>query len=298
MKTVFSFVLDDQPKFLMQGWNLVLSLIESGTFPSPETELLLHYVRTVDPKQLHAFEALGVRLIPVLPFGFGPAVYCNKLRQLETPAVMEADYVVLLDADILAIADLHELCRGDAVRAKVVDFAVPPEAIWRPLLSEAGFPRDIPVTAPSFAPNERTPAVNCNGGLYVLPHKAVIALREVWPRWAEFCLERKISMGRWAHHADQIGFAMAMLETELPFAPLELKDNFPTCLEPAAYAHLPQTTLRTMHYHAQVDSEGLPIPPKGLPSDLDWLGSQILEARRRIAERRQTPLALVKSQAP
>lgn len=47
MKTVISCVVDAHPKFLMEAWNLVLTLAETGDFSAPDTEFTLHHTGAV-----------------------------------------------------------------------------------------------------------------------------------------------------------------------------------------------------------------------------------------------------------
>lgn len=281
MSTIISISLDDHPKFLMQGWNFLLSLMEVMHWPSSNTDVLVHYPDGIDRTRLRIFETLGARLVPFTPFGPGKAAYCNKLRQLDCPHIQDADYVLLFDADIALLASPLSLCVREAVRAKVVDRANPPEPVWRCLLEEAGLHGDVPLTSPDFSPKEKTSQTNCNGGLYVLPKAAVAVLRKAWLRWAHFCLDRGALLGRWAHHADQLGFNLAMIEMGLPFKPLDLADNFPTHFPAGDYGLVTERPLRAIHYHDHLDDHGLP-----LKVGVNWIDRQIDKVRQRLSARR------------
>lgn len=285
MRTALSFVIDDHPKFLMQAWNLVHSLIASGTCPSPCVELLVHHTSQVDRRRLKDLAKLGAKLIEIESFGTGRAVYCNKLRQLESAAVLAADKVVLLDADVMPLSSLARLfAPGISVQAKIVDAPNPPEPVWRALLTVAGLdPDDVATAQPSLHPTQRTIETNCNGGLYVLSNDAVRRLGCLWPKWARFCLQQDEVLGRWIHHADQLGFTLAMTEANLDFRPLELADNFPTHFPAHLYEKVPERNIRLIHYHDRMDGDGLPAL-----SGISWVDSQIVPMNDKIRELRRS----------
>lgn len=272
MGTVISFVIDDHPKFMMQGWNLIHSLIASATFPSPGVELLIHHTKQVDRKRLENFQLLGAKLIEIDPFGTDKAVYCNKLRQLESTDVLCADHVILLDADVMPLSSLAPLHLSNfSVQAKIVDAPNPPEPVLRSLFATAGFdPKIVETGQPSLFPTETTMKTNCNGGLYVLSNIAVQRLRFSWPKWARFCLEREDILDRWIHHSDQLGFTLAMTEAGLNFQPLDISDNFPTHFPRQTYDDILEEKIRLVHYHDRMDIHGLPSL-----TGISWIDKQI-----------------------
>lgn len=284
MKTIISCVVDADPKYLMQAWNLSVALGESGILADESTEFLIHYTESIDRDRLIPFEKNGARLRKIEKFGDGNAVYCNKLRQLEGDDILDADFVLLLDADVLPVSSFGDLLQGDKVRAKIVDAPNPPERIWRRLFESAGFDvADVKLATPDFGENVFTPITNCNGGVYLLPRAAVAALRESWPRWSLFCLANADLLEKWAHHSDQLGFALAMHESGLEFEPLDIYDNFPTHFPAGLYSRLPEKAIRFIHYHDKTDNHGFPVPI-GIP----WVDRQISEANERIRAYRRS----------
>lgn len=284
LKTIISLVVDDQPKFLVQAWNLILSLKACGSFPAPGVRLLLHYTKQVDARRLTVFKALGAELVEIEPFGSGAALYCNKLRQLETPAVLEVDQVLLLDADVVVLSSLTSLLADNgAVRAKVVDAPKPREPVLRALFAAAGQTVDPSRwTAPSLFPSDLVPATNCNGGVYLIPGAAISVLASAWPRWARFCLEQKDILSNSLHNADQLGFCLAMEETGLPFRPLDIADNFPSHFPVSKYDDVAERPLRLVHYHSVMDNHGLPAA-MGLP----WVDRQVAHTTAAIRDLRR-----------
>lgn len=280
MQTAISCVIDLDPCFLTQARLLLASLRSAGIRPDDaSTTLVVHVPQAMaDAPELQPLRQLGALIQPYEPFAEGPGAYCNKLVQLETEALRQADRVLLLDADILILRDPRPLFDADAVRAKIVDFPLPPTEKWQQLFREAGF--DSVATAPAdFAPQAMTPARNCNGGAYYLPKAAFAALAEAWPRWSRHCLAQGAILGDHLHHSDQLGFALAMQELDLPFRPLALGDNFPSHFQARSYAHVTRQKITALHYHGHVDAHAVPAPV-----GIDWIDTQLAQAMNRIRQ--------------
>lgn len=283
MNTAISFLVDDDPRFLMQAWNLILALRRTGDFPADGVELYLHHTRGIDSERLALFRKLGARTIAVEPFGQGPAAYCNKLRQLETPALRDADRVILLDADVLPLKRLIDIDPGEGVAGKIVDFINPEEEALAELMKGVPGEWQALVTAePSFSPGRPTIAANCNGGFYVLSRKALAALTEAWPRWSRYCLDRADLLGSKAIHSDQLGFAFAVAECGLSWRALPLTDNFPTHVGKKLMERETPAEIRLIHYHGELDNHGLPKSP-----GVDWVDRQIAPAVADLREARR-----------
>lgn len=292
MQTAISCVIDDDPRFLTQAWLLLASLRTAGVAQDdPDTVVVVHVPEAVaDSPDLAPLRALGAHIQPYRRFDDGPAGgFCNKLVQFQTDLLRQADRVLLLDADILMLRDPRPHFDPVAVRAKVVDFTLPPEKKWRPLFQQAGFPEPQTVTTdflhPKQVPPVPTPARNCNGGVYYLPRAAFAALAEVWPRWARHCLTQGDLLTTHLHHADQLGFALAMEELRLPFRPLTLAENFPSHLPAQVYDQVAPVQITALHYHRHVDAHGVPRPV-----GVDWIDRQLEPAVARIRQQHRIAL--------
>ena len=257
--------------------------METGDWPKPGVDLIVHHTNSVDPRKLEAFARLGVKLIPIEPWGTGNAVYCNKLRQLETPEVLGADIAIFLDTDVVVARPFAELFSSSKIRGKIVDHPNPPEEVWSDILSETIFAdRDIFQGTPSMRPETRTPTTNFNGGVYFLPQAALATIKALWPKWSNFCLERGNRLGKFGKHADQMGFALAMLESGFEFEPLSIGENFPLHFDVEAYKHVDPCDLTIIHYHWNVDNHGLPKPV-----GVEWIDEQVQAVAKRIGARRK-----------
>ena len=280
MQTAISCVIDKNPRFLTQARLLLASLRSAGIrHDDASTVLLVHVPQDMaDAPELGQLRQLGALIQPYAAFAAEAGAYCNKLVQFRTEALHQADRVLLLDADMLFLHDPRPLFDARAVRAKIVDFPLPPAEKWQPLFREAGF-AEVATLPTDFDPQTVTPARNCNGGAYYLPKAAFAALTDAWPRWSRHCLEQAALLGDHLHHSDQLGFALAMQELDLPFHPLALGDNFPMHVMRAGYAHVAQQRINAVHYHRHVDAFGLPAPV-----GIDWIDRQVTQAVQRIRQ--------------
>ncbi|MFV0302007.1 MAG: methyltransferase domain-containing protein [Paracoccus sp. (in: a-proteobacteria)] len=270
LRTVYSCVIDHHPKFLMQAWTWMLSLQLLGIRPSAGTRILIHHPETMAGEDcLRTLSGLGAELVPITPFGTGPAAYCNKLRQLDSPAVQAADRVVLCDADLVFVTDPALHFSDRAIRAKPVDRANPPAEQIEALFARTGLP--FPGWfEPDFEPGAKTPLGNCNGGLYLIPGTLLPRLSQSWLHWARFCLEQQDLLRHRCKFSDQLGFMLALVETGLPFEPLPLAANFPTHFAGDAYAETAPLRIETFHYHGRINTDSLPAT-----TGVNWIDRQL-----------------------
>jgi len=281
-RIAISCIVDDDPKFLMQGWNWLCSLHRLGT--PARADLFVHYVETIEAGRLAPFERMAAKLVPIKPFGEGPAAYCNKIRQLDTEALYDADWVILSDADMAFLACPTALASGAAIRGKLVDRPNPPEPVWRGLLARAGF-SEPPACGIELNPGTPTFATNLNGGLYVIPRAYLADLRRLWPKWSRFCLDQGNLLGRRLHHSDQLGFGLALLEMNAPVDHLRIHDNFPIHLTKQLDGVAPGP-IRAVHYHSEMDDHGL-LKRTGI----DWIDDQIIPLNRDLSLLRRQEFA-------
>lgn len=274
-----SCLVDDDPVFFMQAWNWLTSLRRLGTHE--RADIFIHHVEEIPRGRLKTMADLGAHLVPVTRFGDGPAAYCNKVRQMATPALADYDHVILSDADIAFARCPTALATGAAVRGKQVDLPNPPEEIWRPLLERAGLAERASVSPLELRAGTSTFSTNLNGGLYIIPRAAWPVLAEGWQTWARFCLDQQVLLGKYTKHADQLGFGMTLLAADLPLEPLGLAANFPLHLR-HAHASLEPRELIGIHYHRELDNHGL-IRMGGV----SWIDEQVRSVNSGLVEARR-----------
>ncbi|GAW37382.1 hypothetical protein RA2_04465 [Roseovarius sp. A-2] len=254
---VISFVVDEGPKFQIQAWLLLHNLDRLAL--SPETAILLSHCGRLSPEVQRKAKRHGAWVGQVARFGEGPAAYCNKLQQLDAVLGSGAQQAVLCDTDLGFLSDPCQFAMAGVIRAKPVDHPNPSPQLLRQILDLAGFIEARLDVLPDFALSEhtdRTHALNCNGGLYVLPTDLLRRLAPVWHHWARFCLDQALLLGDRTIHSDQLGFCLAMLDLELPFAPLETEKNFPLHFPAREYANHQSCAPQVLHYHHKIQSDG------------------------------------------
>lgn len=256
-----SFVVDDQPKFRLQAFNLLATLLGSGTVPAQAVHV--HLVGDHPPGFVRFLAGLGVAVVPTKPYGAAASPYCNKLTQLRSKALAGAGHVALLDADVAVTGDLSRELPGPGARGKIVDTAAPPLPLLHALLRAAGLPRDAATAPAGFGPGQ-TLAANLNGGVTLLDRQTLAAVGPRWLKWTHFTLENARLLGPYAKHADQVGLALALIDLGLPPGHLPDRLNFPTHLRPASYRPEHDQDAALLHYHHCLDDDGL-LAPLGLP---------------------------------
>ena len=97
---------------------------------------------------------------------------------------------------------------------------------------------------------------NFNGGLYIIPSHDFLRLSQRWGVWLRWLLEHAGVMERWAKHADQIAFCLAVNELKIPMRVLNNSWNYPTHINMPALKAEPWI----FHHHADLDENSLLKP--------------------------------------
>jgi hypothetical protein len=248
VKIKFSCVIDKPPRFATQALTLAASLLTYGE--QSADSVVIHNVGEWDPARRKMFDSWGIATATVQQFDprHGPS---NKLSQLESDLLHSVDYVVLCDCDIAFCASIAPWIRGSAIRACIAARKGLSEDRWAYLFRSAGL--ELPASRmKAMIVNAGTLPSYCNGGLLVIPQDAFQKLREVWPKWHRWLLNRPNIVD--GFFSDQISFAMACEDLRLAIDHLPLELNFHTDL---LYGHqLDAATGKTdvepfvLHYHA------------------------------------------------
>jgi hypothetical protein len=250
---MYSCVIDVDHQFAYQSLVWVRTLLDLAHVPA--AQLVVHAVRGCDPAHLDLLRSMGIRVEMVRPVDarHGP---CNKLAQLASPALQDAEFVVLCDCDLAFAGDISAYIDGDAIRAKVVDIGKPNLEDWRSILHQAALPASrLAPARPSHSADE-TVANNFNGGLYVIPQPLFQILGAAWPEWNSWVLDHAAELPASAEaYADQVAFALAIASQGLKTDPLPTGANFPIHLP---YEARDRDNLEplVLHYHGRLDRSG------------------------------------------
>jgi hypothetical protein len=190
----------------------------------------------------------------------------NKLAQLESEALHSAEYVVLCDCDIAFCGNISPWIQGDSIRARIASFTGLPSHQWARVFSSAGLGLPAMRVKALLHGLDTLPSY-CNGGIYIIPQPVFQRLREAWPRWDRWLLDRRDLIRPSSAYTDQIAFAMSCEELGMRIDHLPLKLNFDGVsrlqglLRVTGQAEIQPLVL---HYH-QLDAKGL-LRLTGIPS--------------------------------
>jgi hypothetical protein len=258
MRLIYCFVLDGDPRFLIQGRIFLSSLLAAGV---AREEIVAHVTPSSGAAGRELARLFGVRSIPLPP---GPdGKYTNKINQCFTLDDLDFDVLVACDTDLAILRPLTGVASDHAVRARRVDWENPPLEILddlRAILGVAGQPQ---LVAPNCAPAGRTYALNCNGGMLMIPKPWLPALGRAWLEYATALLAHLGRMQRWTMHVDQVAWAFALMQLRLPFEELPIEYNFPTGMA----KRLPEGSFGepvVLHYHHRLNRRGL-LKKSGVP---------------------------------
>ncbi|MFG2049297.1 hypothetical protein ACGFIW_17935 [Micromonospora sp. NPDC048935] len=244
----FSCVVDGSPRYRHEAWIWSTTLLRIAR--RQPHEVVMHLVEGVDGREFDLLRDLGVEIRTVPRFDERHP-YSNKLSQLHSDALRDADLVVLTDCDIAFADDVDGLFSGlEMVAAKTVDLARPSYDHWRRIFTAAGFDSE-PELALATHSREPTFARNFNGGVYVLTREAFAAIGSAWPRWNRWLLDRPEVLGDLTFHTDQVAFGLATHELGLAVCDLPPRFNYPTHLVDP----LPADPVM-LHYHQHLDDAG------------------------------------------
>jgi hypothetical protein len=251
MTVKFSCVMDQHPRFAQQALVWASSLL---TYGGQEADsLMIHSVGECNPKYRSIFNAWGIDtpIVPRFDARHGPS---NKLAQLESEPLHSADYVVLFDCDTAFCEDISPWISGNAVRARVASSPGLPLGRWQKVFQMARL--KLPgARVKSALKGEETLPSYCSG-CYILPQPVFQKLREAWPRWDRWLLDRLDLIKPFGVFVDQISFAMGCEELGLSvdYFPVEL--NLDTTYLPQALRPKMEIHPVVLHYH-RLDARGL-----------------------------------------
>lgn len=249
MKAIYSFVIDGDKKFEIQTRLFLTTLLATGVEPS---SVIAHCTPSASIKSRELASSFGVELQSLEPFFDGK--YCNKLAQLTVLIRRAADVFVLCDTDLAFVGGIDLLFSTTRVRAKPVDLANPPIEILEELRIARNIERN-PRIVETSCDRQPTYSVNCNGGLYVIPHALATKICLAWRTEVIMLGKYKHILGRYFHHADQIGFAMAMLSCGYDAEEIPIEFNFPMHLGDLLNG-LAFGEPKVLHYHQLLGDDG------------------------------------------
>jgi uncharacterized membrane protein YgdD (TMEM256/DUF423 family) len=274
MRLRYSFVIDEHSRFILESRIFLRTILAGGV---PPTDIVAQVTARSGEVGKRVAAQFGVRALD-LPLGPDGA-YCNKINQLFTLADEDFDVLVACDTDLAIMRPLDEMATPEFVRARRVDQENPPLAVLERIREYLGVPQEPELAAPTCCPAARTYAMNCNGGMLLIPRRFMQPLGEAWLGYATRLTEQRHLLEQWVNHIDQVSWAFAMLKLALPFQELPLEYNFPTNL---AKKWIPRGTYAqpvVLHYHRSLDRRG-----RLRTTGVGLVDKSIREANRRLGD--------------
>jgi hypothetical protein len=223
-QTIFSFVVDADPKFAYQGYHLARSLIDQcGGEPAA---IHVQFTPEVSATSRQLFAELGCTLHDVERLGDGR--YCSKVVQLENLLTYDFAHAVLLDTAVIAVADLRPyMGDGAALQAKVVDFSNPSLCTLQEIGARAGM-GNLPARVPTDAGDGYTYLGNCDGGFYAIPKVLCPRVAATWRHWILWLLANTEPLAREGKedHVDQVAIWLTIHMSQIAFLPAPSNINY------------------------------------------------------------------------
>jgi uncharacterized membrane protein YgdD (TMEM256/DUF423 family) len=273
MRLRYSFVIDEHARFILESRIFLRTILAAGVSPTDVVAQVTARSGEVGKRLAAEF---GVRALD-LPLGPDGA-YTNKINQLFTLAEEDFDVLVACDTDLAIMRPLDEAATVEHVRARRVDQENPPLAVLERIRGFLGVPQQPALAPPTCCPAAKTYAMNCNGGMLLIPRRFMRPLGEAWMGYATTLSEHRHLLEQWVNHIDQVSWAFAMLQLALPFRELPLEYNFPTNLA----KRIPRGTYAqpaVLHYHRSLDRRG-----RLRSSGVRLVDKSIREANRHLQE--------------
>lgn len=174
--------------------------------------------------------------------------HSNKIALLGSSVLAGHDIVVLLDCDTLLVQDPARWLNRDAVAIKLADLPTVSLAELQSIFRHL----KCPVPSPHYQHELTGDAciAYCNSGVMIAPEKYRQRLASQWDYWNRQVLTLPETLSFNRVHTDQVGLALALENTELPFAPLPVEMNLPAHFNaefyPAAWQEFDPVII---HYH-------------------------------------------------
>ena len=252
---LYSCVLDDTALFYWQGYIFINALLKLAHVNG--SRIFVHMTQR-NPQFESFLDSNDVNIKFITPWG--DKKHCNKLQQVETVELQEAEYVFLCDADLAILRDLSCLAssHGDQIVGKAVDFGNP--ALDKLKYIFDYFDLEYPPVNFDTLDGAGTFDGNFNGGLYGIPGSILKNFGKAWKRYAIQMLksnEIRRHLGDKSIHVDQISFALALKFCNYPYFRLGNSDNCPVHISNKDLMDRNiKEEVNVVHFHHRLDERG------------------------------------------
>lgn len=220
-KSLLCCVVDAVPKFYIEA--LIWFSCAKKYLPNDRFDFRVYFISGVPQELVEAFVALGASVRTEEPYDTR-SPHCNKILPFLEKWEDQYDNIIVTDSDVYIVDDLSPYVGTASIRLAPNNHCNPPLNVFRALFKAAAI-KDPPRSGVSlFAGREggrETYVNNVSGGVMICPAQKAAAVREQWPRWANWLLAHRDLMEEYEVHVDQvsIGLMMEALGEDIFFLP-------------------------------------------------------------------------------
>jgi hypothetical protein len=252
---VFTCVTEPTKRLLEQSARLLMSVRWFGASMA-QARFVLGCTGPIPREALTLFDHYGAEVVTIERYDLTHG-HSNKIALLGSPILAGHDIVVLLDCDTVVVQDPAPWLDPRAVAAKLADLPTVSLTEFQAIFDHFKCP-----TPSARYYHELTGdacIAYCNSGVLVLPERYRPRLVSQWDYWNRRVLTSPETLRFNRFHADQVSLALALENSDVPFAPLPPEMNLPVHLDnyPAAW-HTRDPVI--VHYHWLAYSSGFLKP--------------------------------------
>jgi hypothetical protein len=243
---VFTCIAEPTTEFLEQSARLLMSLRWFGGSLAQE-RFVFACTGAVPQGALELFGHFGAEVVSIERYDLAHG-HSNKIALLGSPILAGHDVVVLLDCDTLLVRDPARWLNPDVVAIKLADLPTVSLAELQAIFRHFKCP--VPSSRYHHELTGDACIAYCNSGVLLVPEKHRSRVVSEWDHWNRLVLASPETLRFNRFHADQVSLALALENSEVPFAPLPAEMNMPahftSDVYPPAWQELDPVII---HYH-------------------------------------------------
>jgi hypothetical protein len=220
---VFTCIAEPTKQFLEQSARLLMSLRWFGGSVA-QARFVLGCTGPIPSEPLELFNRYKAEITTVERYDPSHG-HSNKVALLGSSILAGHDTVVLLDCDTLIVQDPARWLNVDAVALKLADLPTVSLAELESIFRHLECP--VPSTRYHHELTGDACIAYCNSGLMIVPEKYRQRLAGQWDYWNRRVLGLPETLSFNRFHTDQVGLALTLENTDVPFAPLSAEMNMP-----------------------------------------------------------------------
>ena len=254
---VFTCIAEPTNEFLEQSARLLMSLRWFGGSLA-QSRFVIGCTATVPKEARELFDRYGAEVAAVERYDLTHG-HSNKIALLSSSKLAGHEIIVLLDCDTLVVQDPVRWLNPDAVAIKLADLPTVSLAELQSIFRHL----KCPVPSPRYHHELTGDAciAYCNSGVMIVPEKHRQRLATQWDYWNRQVLTLPETLSFNRVHMDQVSLALALENTDVPFAPLPTEMNMPVHFKPQFYPPAWQEIDPVIiHYHRLSHPDGFLKP--------------------------------------